>query len=322
MPEHQSDIFEIFTVTMEILLEPTSNEILVGVNHKTNVSRLQHRSTQMKDKVVPNNSQVILKKTKVEDHPRIPSIYNKKKSVTAFNDSLNSIISNVNAVCATCGKCLVDSNHFACVTKMLNDVNARTKKPNRSLRKRFTHRLYHLNFDYINLLSKKDIVIGLPKLKYVKDQLRSSCEASNYDNSDPVRQLQNVLPLADTTVPSQQELDLLFGPLYDEFFNAARNQAKVVMENKKDEEQTVIRNNARLVAKGFAREEGIDFKESFAPVARLEAVWIFVGYAAHKSFPIYQTGVEIAFLNGLLKEEVYVAQPDGFVNLDHPKKVY
>ncbi|GJR47880.1 ribonuclease H-like domain-containing protein [Tanacetum coccineum] len=77
-----------------------------------------------------------------------------------------------------------------------------------------------------------------------------------------------------------------------------------------------------LEAKGYAQEEGIDFEESFAPVARLEAVRIFVAYAAHKSFPIYQMDVKMAFLNGLLKEEVYVAQPDGFVDPDHPEKVY
>ncbi|GJR85475.1 retrovirus-related pol polyprotein from transposon TNT 1-94 [Tanacetum coccineum] len=78
----------------------------------------------------------------------------------------------------------------------------------------------------------------------------------------------------------------------------------------------------RLVAKGYAQEEGIDFEESFALVARLEAVRIFVAYAAHKSFPIYQMDVKTAFLNGPLKEEVYVAQPDGFVDPDHPDKVY
>ncbi|GJV37747.1 retrovirus-related pol polyprotein from transposon TNT 1-94 [Tanacetum coccineum] len=69
-------------------------------------------------------------------------------------------------------------------------------------------------------------------------------------------------------------------------------------------------------------EEGIDFEESFAPVARLEAVRIFVAYAAHKSFPIYQMDVKMTFLNGPLKEEVYVAQPEGFVDPDHPEKVY
>nr|GEZ87451.1 retrovirus-related Pol polyprotein from transposon TNT 1-94 [Tanacetum cinerariifolium] len=88
-----------------------------------------------------------------------------------------------------------------------------------------------------------------------------------------------------------------------------------------DEGQTVIRSKARLIQKGYAQEEGIDFEESFASVARLEAR-IFVAYATHKSFPIYQMDVKTTFLNGLLKDEVYVAQPDGFVNPDHPEKVY
>ncbi|GJZ91447.1 retrovirus-related pol polyprotein from transposon TNT 1-94 [Tanacetum coccineum] len=101
-----------------------------GVAHKTNVSRPQPRSNQMKDKVLPNTSQVKFKKTEVEDHPRISSISNQTKSVTACNDNLNSRTSNVNAVCATCGKCVFNSNHDACVSKFLKDVNARTKKPN------------------------------------------------------------------------------------------------------------------------------------------------------------------------------------------------
>ncbi|GKD42959.1 retrovirus-related pol polyprotein from transposon TNT 1-94, partial [Tanacetum coccineum] len=74
--------------------------------------------------------------------------------------------------------------------------------------------------------------------------------------------------------------------------------------------------------KGYAQEEGIDFEESFAPVARLEAVRIFIAYTIHKSFPIYQMDVQTEFLNGPLKEEVYVAQPDRFVDPDHPEKVY
>nr|GEW48647.1 Gag-Pol polyprotein [Tanacetum cinerariifolium] len=102
----------------------------IGVHHKTNVSRPQHKKNKLKDKVVPNNSQVKLKQTQVELHPRIPSVSNKMKSATACNGSLCSRTLNANAVCATCNKCLVDSNHFACVSKMLNDVNARTKKPN------------------------------------------------------------------------------------------------------------------------------------------------------------------------------------------------
>nr|GFA53917.1 hypothetical protein [Tanacetum cinerariifolium] len=795
---------------------------------------------------MPNNSQMKLKKTQVEDQPRIPSISNKIKSITACNDSLNSKTLNVNAVCATCEKCLDDSDHFAYVTKMLNGVNARTKKPNvvpTSTRKPKGHanksvatphkktvasksttqkpksyyrmlyektskawkwwieqqcpsgykwvpnikmqwivqlilfivdsgctkhmtgnlkllcnfvekflgtvcfgndqfapilgygdlvqgnitingvyyveglyhnlfsvgqlfdadledafqkstcfvrdlqgndlltgnhgsdlytiylqestsstplclmakasptqawlwhqRISHLNFDYINLLLKKDVVIGLPKLKFINDQLYSSCEvskakrsslkskvvpslkgrlnllhmdlcgpmrvasinekkyimngvverrnrtlveaartmlsasklplffwaeaiatacytqnrsiiipthdktayhilndrkpsikhlyifgcicyltrdgenldkmkekgdpcilvryssqskgyrvynkrtrlivesihicfnkikemsktyvtndtSSDYDNSDLVPQLQNVSSSADAHVSSQQELDLLFGPLYDEFFTAGtssvnksssltnnsnqqdtqpttniqptsapstptyvhaeenndnqgeeehlqddeftnpfctpvqevaesfshnignsnvstfnqpqvfeyqwikdhpleqvrRDPSKLVQTRRQlatDPEMCMFvltvstvepknikeamadsawieaiqeelhqfdRLQARLVAKGYAQEEGIDFKESFAPVARLEAVRIFIAYVAHKSFPIYQMDVKTVFLNGPLKEQVYVAQPDGFVDPDHPEKVY
>ncbi|GJT02001.1 retrovirus-related pol polyprotein from transposon TNT 1-94 [Tanacetum coccineum] len=744
-------------------------------SQKLMVSRHSLGAIKLKDKVVPNTSHVKFKKTKVEEHP---SISNQTKSVTACNDSLNSRTSNVNDVCATCGKCVFNSNHDACVSKFLKDVNARTKKPNvvpistrkpksqanksvatphkktvasestivqlilfivdsgctkhmmgnLSLLCNFVEkylgtihfgndqfalilgykdlvqgnitikrvyyvkdlqgndlltgnrrndlytislqettsstpiclmakaspiqawlwhqRLSHLNFDYINLLSKKDVMIGLPKLKYVKDQLCSYCEVasingkkyilvivddysrytwtlflhskdetpevlkdflimiqrnlqalvifvrtdrgteflkktlnaffkeegiehqtstprtpeqngiaeavattcytqnrsiiipthekmtyhiindrkpsikhfhifgctcyltrdyenldkmkekgdscilvgystqskgyhvynkrtrlivesihlrfdeikemletsvandtsglvpqrqkvSDYDNPDPIPELQNVSPLADTTVPSQQELDLLFSPLYDEFFNDGTScvnksssptynsiqkdthpstnihptsepsthtnvhdeenndhqaeftnpfctpvqehaessscnidpemcmfaltvsivepknikeamddsawieamqeelhqfdrlqvwelvdkpfgknviKLKWLWKNKKDEDQTVIHNKARLVAKGYAQEEGIDFEESFAPVARLEAVRIFVAYAAHKSFPIYQMDVKTAFLNGPLKEEIHQSPRGIFIN--------
>ncbi|GJT81336.1 retrovirus-related pol polyprotein from transposon TNT 1-94 [Tanacetum coccineum] len=340
----------------------------------------------------------------------------------------------------------------------------------------------HLRFDEIKEMSETSVANDTSGL------IPQRQKASDYDNPDPAPELQNVSPSADTTVPSQQELDLLFGPLYDEFFNdgtsrvnksssptdnsapqdthpstnihptsepstptnvhaeenndnqaeftnpfctpvhehaesSSRNignsnvhtfnqpqhseyrwtkdhpltqvrgnpskpvqtrrqlatdpemcmfaltvsivepknikeamadsawieamqeelhqfdrlqvwelvdkpfgknviKLKWLWKNKKDEDQTVIRNKARLVAKGYAQEEGIDFEESFAPVARLEAVRIFVAYAAHKSFPIYQMDVKTAFLNGPLKEEVYVAQPDGFVDPDHPDKVY
>nr|GFC22767.1 retrovirus-related Pol polyprotein from transposon TNT 1-94 [Tanacetum cinerariifolium] len=186
----------------------------------------------------------------------------------------------------------------------------------------------------------------------------------------------------DAHVPSQQELVLLFGPLYDDFFNAGSNpqdkqpttniqptlapsiptyvHTEKNNENQAEEEhlqddeftnpfcapaQDIVESsshNIEQVRENPSRpvqtrrqlatdlemcmytltEEGIDFEESFAPVARLEAVRIFVAYAAHKSFPIYQMDVKTAFLNVPLKEEVYVAQPDEFVDPDHPEKVY
>ncbi|GJT77901.1 gag-pol polyprotein [Tanacetum coccineum] len=82
-------------------------------------------------------------------------------------------------------------------------------------------------------------------------------------------------------------------------------------------ENTVIRNKARLIAKGYAQKEGIDFKELFEPVARLEAARLFIAYAAHKSFTVYQMNVKTIFLYGLLKEEVYINQPNGFVDPYH-----
>nr|GEV59586.1 hypothetical protein [Tanacetum cinerariifolium] len=238
-------------------------------------------------------------------------------------------------------------------------------------------------------------------------------KASDYDNSDPVPQLQNVSSSADAHVPSQQELDLLFGSLYDEFFNAGSNPqdtqptkniqptsapstptyvhaeennnnqaeeehlpddeftnlfcapAQKVVESSSHNIEQVRGNPSRLVQTRrqlatdpemcmlaltvstaepknikeamvdsawveamqeelhqFDRLQGIDFEESFAPVERLEAVRIFVAYAAHKSFLIYPMDMKTAFLNGPLKEEVYVAQPDGFVDPDHPEQVY
>ncbi|GKA52262.1 retrovirus-related pol polyprotein from transposon TNT 1-94 [Tanacetum coccineum] len=130
-------------------------------------------------------------------------------------------------------------------------------------------------------------------------------KASDYDNSDPVPPRQNVVPTAEKTDSSQHGLEFLFSPLLEEYYNPAHGHAednnndqstdmhhfiktqseelidkpfgkmviklKWLWKNKKDEDQTVIRNKARLVAKGYAQEEGIDFEESFAPVARLEA---------------------------------------------------
>ncbi|GJZ55914.1 retrovirus-related pol polyprotein from transposon TNT 1-94 [Tanacetum coccineum] len=101
-----------------------------------------------------------------------------------------------------------------------------------------------------------------------------------------------------------------------------RHRLQTDHENKSNAENIVIRNKSRLVAKGYKQEEDIDFEESFAPVARLEVVRIFIAFAAHKNITIFQMDVKTAFLNGPLKEEVYVSQPDGFVNPDFPDHVY
>ncbi|GJV74681.1 retrovirus-related pol polyprotein from transposon TNT 1-94 [Tanacetum coccineum] len=97
---------------------------------------------------------------------------------------------------------------------------------------------------------------------------------------------------------------------------------KWIYKVKTDEFGGVLKNKARLITQGFRQEEGINFEESFAPVSRIEAIRIFVANAAHKNMTIYQMDVKMAFVNGELKEEVYVSQPEGFVDQDNPSHVY
>ncbi|GKC02120.1 retrovirus-related pol polyprotein from transposon TNT 1-94, partial [Tanacetum coccineum] len=91
---------------------------------------------------------------------------------------------------------------------------------------------------------------------------------------------------------------------------------------KLDELGGILKNKVRLVAHGYNQEEGIDFEESFAPVARVEDIRIFLAFAAHMNMIVYQIDVKTAFLNGNLREEVYVSQPDSFVDPDNPNHMY
>nr|GFD35115.1 putative ribonuclease H-like domain-containing protein [Tanacetum cinerariifolium] len=97
---------------------------------------------------------------------------------------------------------------------------------------------------------------------------------------------------------------------------------KWVYRNKKDERGIVIKNKARLVAQGHIQEEGIDYEEVFALEARIEAITLFLAYAYFIGFMVYQMDVKSAFIYGTIKEEVYVCQPPGFEDHDHPDKVY
>nr|GEZ03550.1 hypothetical protein [Tanacetum cinerariifolium] len=270
-------------------------------------------------------------------------------------------------------------------------------------------RLSHLNFDYINLLSQKDIMIGLPKLKYVMDQLCSSCEVSkekkssfkskalpsskgrlnllhidlcgpmlvasingkkyilndvaerqnctlveaaskmlstsNFHYSFGLKQFQphdmlRIDPSSSCNMIRWHITSLMIGNILSNTFTSlVARVIKLKMSHdyrwtKNHPLEQVCRNPSKLMqtrrqlatdpkmCKGYAQEEGTDFKESFALVARLETVWIFVAYAAHKSFPIYQMDVKMEIFTSPLKEEVYVSQLYGFFDLDHLEKVY
>nr|GFB91991.1 retrovirus-related Pol polyprotein from transposon TNT 1-94 [Tanacetum cinerariifolium] len=126
------------------------------------------------------------------------------------------------------------------------------------------------------------------------------------NDSENVGLVQKSSSSASYVPPSRNDWDLLFQPMFDELLNPSPS----------------VDNQADDVIAPIAEEERIDFEESFAPVARLEAIWIFLAYAAHKNMVVYQMDVKTAFLNGNLQEEVYVNQPDGFMDSDNPNHVY
>ncbi|GJW89398.1 retrovirus-related pol polyprotein from transposon TNT 1-94 [Tanacetum coccineum] len=182
--------------------------------------------------------------------------------------------------------------------------------------------------------------------------------ASFYAATSSSRLVSNPIPQQPCILPLRDDWDRLFQPMFDEYFTLPslasspiqedvapravillillcqlpltrmlhqhknKNIIQTFLKVKTDEFGGVLNNKARLVAQGFRQEEGIDFEESFAPVAIIEAIRIFIANAAHKNMTICQMDVKTAFLNGELKEEVYVSQPEGFVDQDNPSHVY
>nr|GEV26006.1 hypothetical protein [Tanacetum cinerariifolium] len=119
---------------------------------------------------------------------------------------------------------------------------------------------------------------------------------------------------ADNVLNVVVEGDLFVNPFVSSPDGIKPLTLKWLFKNKHDEENTVIRNKTHLVVRGYRREEGIDFKESFAPVARMKAIRIFLAYVSHKGFTVYQMDVKTTFLHGSLKEDVYVCQPEGTID--------
>nr|GEZ76081.1 hypothetical protein [Tanacetum cinerariifolium] len=173
-------------------------------------------------------------------------------------------------------------------------------------------------------------VIGEPSRPVLtRNQLRSDGDMCMYALSASTMEPKNVKEaMTDPARIDSMREELLQFKMLDVWVlvpapnNISPLTLKWLFKNKHDEEQTVIRNKSRLVVRGYRHEEGIDFKESFAPVARMEAIRIFLVYGAHKSFTVFQMDVKTAFLHGSLKEDVYVCQPEGFIDADHPSHVY
>nr|GEX09735.1 integrase, catalytic region, zinc finger, CCHC-type, peptidase aspartic, catalytic [Tanacetum cinerariifolium] len=192
-------------------------------------------------------------------------------------------------------------------------------------------RLSHLNFNTINDLTKHDLVDGLSKFKYGNDNLCAVHEDPPIVSTS--EEQTSLIPSNEADETNQEDStdfdgNTVFVPYNIPNFKEAESSTTALdpsnmhyfHQKKSDAQNIVIRNRSCLVAKGNKQEEVIDFEESFALVARLEAFQMFVAFVAHKNITIFQMDVKTAFLNGPLKKEVSVSQPDGFVDpefLDH-----
>nr|GEY26162.1 hypothetical protein [Tanacetum cinerariifolium] len=143
-----------------------------------------------------------------------------------------------------------------------------------------------------------------------EDVVGAEADFNNLESSIPAS------PIPTTRIHKDHLVSQIIGGTQEGTSSSQRSK------NKKDKRGIVIRNKTRLVAQGYTQEEGIDYEEVFAPVARIEAIRLFLAYASFMGFMVYQIDVKSAFLYGTIEEEVYVCQPPGFEDPDHPDKVY
>nr|GEX17948.1 Gag-Pol polyprotein [Tanacetum cinerariifolium] len=160
----------------------------------------------------------------------------------------------------------------------------------------------------------------------LNDDVQQNSEEVGVPLSNTQSILNNMIPNVDEASTSHNVFNEY---LEDAYFDSNSIEPVIMAEalrdadwNKKEESSLVIQNKARLVAVGCFQQEGIDYDETFAPVSRIEAIHLFLAYAAHKDFIVFQMDVKTAFLNGILKEEVYVGQPPGFVSKQYPDHMY
>nr|GEZ14884.1 retrovirus-related Pol polyprotein from transposon TNT 1-94 [Tanacetum cinerariifolium] len=189
----------------------------------------------------------------------------------------------------------------------------------RSLRKFFMRFLNHFKGNLLHL----DSVQQSPKEVILPQTNTQSIPINMVSNGDEATE---ALRDADRVSAMQEELDqfaiLKVWRLVPRPKGKSFIKTKWIFKNKKDESSLVIQNKPRLVAVDYSQQEGIDYDETFASVARIKAIRLFLAYAAHKDFTVFQMDVKTTFLNGILKEEVYVGQPSGFVSKKYPDHVY
>nr|GEU83967.1 hypothetical protein [Tanacetum cinerariifolium] len=337
-----------------------------GVNHKTNISRPQHRSNQMKDKVVPNNSQIVQLILFIVDSGCTKHMTGNLKLLCNFVEKFLGTVRFGNdqfALILGYGDLVQDAHvpsqqeldllfgplydeFFTAGTSSVNKSSLPTNNSNQQDTQPTTNIQTTSAPSSPTYVHAEEYNDNQEKEEHLQDDeftnplctpVHKVTESSSHNLGNSNVHTFNQPQVFEYRWTKDHPLEQVRGnpsKLVQTRRHLATDPemcmfALTVSTAKSKNIKEVMADSAWIEAmqeelhyKGVCSKEGIDFEESFAPVARLEAVWIFVAYAAHKSFPIYQMDVKTAFLNGPLKEEVYVAQPDGFVDPDHPEKVY
>ncbi|GJZ37876.1 retrovirus-related pol polyprotein from transposon TNT 1-94 [Tanacetum coccineum] len=204
---------------------------------------------------------------------------------------------------------------------------APTKKAFRiyNKRTRMIIKTIHVNFDELTSMDSEQFSSG-PRPKLLTPRTINALSTSTLQTTPETLSL--VIPLGIEEADHEIEVAYMDNNPFVKFLipepSSEEYSTQVVIPNhvKLDELGVVLKNKARLVVRGYRQEEGIDFEESFAPVARFEDIRIFIAFAAHMNMVIYQMDVKTAFLNGILREKVYVSQPNGFVDPENLNHVY
>ncbi|GJT99423.1 retrovirus-related pol polyprotein from transposon TNT 1-94 [Tanacetum coccineum] len=187
-----------------------------------------------------------------------------------------------------------------------------------------------LNKQISNIKESKDhpleTVIGNLNQRTLRSQVQNQSNFFCFVSSVEPKNIKEAIQDESWTMAMQEELNQFKTNDVWCLVPPPKNQTiigtKWVFKNKLDENGVVSRNKARLVAQGYNQQEGIDFDETYAPVARLESIRILLAYACAHDFKLFQMDVKSAFLNGFINEEVYVAQPPGFVDFEKPNHVF
>nr|GEV31315.1 retrovirus-related Pol polyprotein from transposon TNT 1-94 [Tanacetum cinerariifolium] len=333
---------------LEAEVDQNAIDLKSGVSNDTKASRSQPKSNTMHDRTSPANS---VPEKKVEDHHRKnKSKLSKKNHVDSSTSVRRTVLdTNSNSLCKTCNdtrtRQIMETIHVTfdeLTWKMVPIQSSSGLVPNPAPAipyvpptKKELEILFQLMFDEYFESSTVDQQVPPTPMVYIPVNPPYPSVSISVDQDAPLEghspsSLDHQSSSIHHSVAADHSFKVSPFALADNepFINifAPDPSSKVfssrIYKVKLDEYGDVLKNKARLVAKGYSQKEGIDFEESFAPVSILEAIRFFIAKAASKNTTVYQMDVKTAFLNAELKEEVYVSQPEGFVDPDHPNHVY